>query len=52
MKAAACGTWCGDFFTAWMVGILLYVGVFLVKFVSLSIGGVCKAYTVICYVLI
>ena len=19
MKAAACGTWCGDFFTAWMV---------------------------------
>jgi len=20
MKVAACGTWCGDFFTAWMVG--------------------------------
>jgi len=20
MKAAACGTWLGDFFTAWMVG--------------------------------
>ena len=21
MKAAATGTWCGDFFTAWMVGM-------------------------------
>ena len=21
MKAAACGTWCGDFFTAWMVSL-------------------------------
>ena len=22
MKVAACGTWCGDFFTAWMVCII------------------------------
>ena len=22
MKAAACGTWCGDFFTAWMVSYI------------------------------
>ena len=23
MKVAACGTWCGDFFTAWMVTSIL-----------------------------
>ena len=32
MKAAACGTWCGDFFTAWMVSYSRMSNILVVVF--------------------